>query len=56
MKEFHGKAIGLDIEDIRAPLPLLFLAHEYMARGKNFHQPTLDVEVTSGWQEWMKVW
>lgn len=53
LNEFHGKAIGLDIEDIRAPLPLLCLVHEYMARGRNFYQPTPDVEVTGGWQEWM---
>ncbi|KAF8500812.1 hypothetical protein F5888DRAFT_1905132 [Russula emetica] len=29
LAQFHGKAIGLNIEDTRAPLPLLFLAHEY---------------------------
>lgn len=24
-----------------------------MARGRNFYQPTPDVEVASGWQDWM---
>ncbi|KAI0285236.1 hypothetical protein BC826DRAFT_1052473 [Russula brevipes] len=40
MSEFHGKAIGLDIKDQRAPLPLLFLAHEYMVHNH-------------GWQDWI---
>jgi hypothetical protein len=31
-----------------------FFVHEYMVCGRNFYQPTPDVEVvTSGWQEWM---
>jgi hypothetical protein len=51
--QFHGKAIALDGEDTHAPLPLLFLVHEYMVRGRNFYQPTPDVEVTRGWQEWI---
>jgi hypothetical protein len=51
--QFHGKAIALNIEDMHAAAPLLFLVHEYMARGKNFYQPTLDMEVTGSWQDWM---
>lgn len=52
-KQFHGKAIGLDVSDARAPLPVLFLIHEQMVRAKNFYQPTPDVEVTNDWQEWL---
>jgi len=50
---FHGKAVALNIEDAHAPDPLLLLVHEYRVRGRNFLQPTADVEVTSAWQEWM---
>jgi hypothetical protein len=53
LKQFHGKAITLDIEDIQAPLPLLFLSHEYRVRGRNIYQPKPDVEVSSDWQVWM---
>jgi hypothetical protein len=53
LKQFHNKAIGLDFEDIHAPLPLLFLVHEYMARGKNFYQTTSDTQVSVGWQGWI---
>lgn len=53
LKQFHSKAVGLDIEDIHAPLPLLFLVHEHMVRGKNFYQPTSDTQVTVGWQRWI---
>jgi len=53
LKQFHGKAIALDIKDMHAPLPLLFLVHEYTVRGMNFYQPTLDMQVTSGWQGWL---
>jgi hypothetical protein len=38
LEQFHGKAVALDIKDNRAPLPLLFLVHEYMVRGRNFYQ------------------
>ncbi len=55
MQPFHGKAIALDVDHQRAPLPLLFLVHEYKVRGKNPFQPTGDLrlEVTDGWQEWL---
>ena len=53
LRDFHGKAIALDINDRCAPLPLLFLVHEYMARGRNFYQPTADLEVDDGWQKWL---
>jgi len=49
--QFHGKAIALDFKDKHAPLPLLFLAHEYMVHGRNFYQPTADVEMTNDWQD-----
>ena len=55
LKQYHGKAIALDIEDVYAPLPLLFLVQENMARGRNFFQPTPNVEVTSRWQKWMVI-
>ncbi|KAH9980546.1 hypothetical protein BJV74DRAFT_779408 [Russula compacta] len=53
LEPFHGKAVALDFKDNRAPLPLLLLVHEYMVRGRNFYQPTPDVEVASGWQDWI---
>jgi len=53
LQQFHGKAIALDIKDMRAPLPLLFLVHEYRVRGRNFYQPTSDIKVTSDWPEWV---
>lgn len=53
LKQYHGKAIALDAEDLCAPFPLLFLVHENTVRGDNSHQPTPNVEVTSGWQKWM---
>jgi hypothetical protein len=51
----------LNIDDMRAPLPLLILVHEHAGesfflgavREKNFYQRTLEVEATSGWQEWV---
>jgi hypothetical protein len=47
---FHGKAIALDINHQRAPLPLLFLVHEYMARGQKF-LPTGDAR--HGGNRWL---
>jgi hypothetical protein len=38
---------------MHAAAPLLFLVHEYIVRGKNFYQPTPDVELTGSWQDWM---
>ncbi|EIW76852.1 hypothetical protein CONPUDRAFT_110500 [Coniophora puteana RWD-64-598 SS2] len=52
-KRLHGKAIALDFKDKRSPLPLLFLVHEYMVRGRNFFQRTSDVEITCEWQDWI---
>jgi hypothetical protein len=49
----HGKAIALDINHQHAPLPLLFLLHEYRVCTRNFYQPTPDVEVTNKWQDWL---
>ena len=53
MEQFHGKAVALDIKDNRAPLPLLFLVHEYMARGRNFFQPNPNLRVTNDFQDWI---
>ena len=51
---FHGKAIALDINENRAPLPLLFLVHEYRVRGRNFYQPLPGMEdITNDWQDWI---
>jgi hypothetical protein len=50
---FHGKAIALDINHEHAPLPLLFLTHEYMVRSRNFYRPMPSMEVSDDWQEWM---
>jgi hypothetical protein len=52
MAQFHGRAIALDIKDKHAPLPILFLVHEYMVRGRNFYQPT-PVEIGNSWQDWI---
>lgn len=53
LQPFHGKAIALDINHQRAPLPLFFLIHEFMVRGRNFYQPTAELAVTDRWQEWI---
>jgi hypothetical protein len=53
LKQFHGKAVALDIKDNRAPLPFLLLVHEYMVRGRNFYQPTPNLEVTNDSQDWV---
>jgi hypothetical protein len=50
--QLHGKAIALDVKDKHAPLPILFLVHEYMVRGRNFYQPT-PVEIGNSWQDWI---
>jgi hypothetical protein len=55
LAQFHGKAVALDVKYMWAPLPLLFLVHEYRVCGKNFYQPTPHVDVTSDWQEWMVI-
>jgi hypothetical protein len=49
----HGKAIALDIKDKRAPIPILFLIHEFMVRGRNFYQSKTSVEVTHNFQDWI---
>ena len=46
MQPYHGKVIALDSSHSRAPLPLLFLVHEYMVRGRNFYQSTSNIQVT----------
>jgi len=53
LKPFHGKAVALDIKDPRAPLPLLFLVHEFMVLGRNFYQPTPIMLGTPKWQDWL---
>jgi hypothetical protein len=53
LQQFHGKAIAVDIKDNHAPLPLLFLAHEYMVHGRNFYQPTPNLKVTNDFQDWV---
>ncbi len=55
LEPYHGKAIGLDINDQHVPLPLLLLVHEFRVRGTNFYQhgPMPEVEVTTDWQDWM---
>lgn len=53
LQPFHGKAIAIDVNHENAPLPLLLLVHEHIVRGRNFFQPTPNVEVTNGWQEWV---
>jgi hypothetical protein len=55
LQQYHGKAIAVNIDDTFAPLPILFVIHETMARGINFVQPTPDEEVTDSWQRWMVV-
>ena len=49
LREFHGKAIALDIKDITRALPLLFLVHEYRVRGENF----LPTNVRRGGNQWL---
>lgn len=46
LQPYHGKVIALDSDHPRAPLPLLFLVHEYMVRGRNFYQSTPNIQVT----------
>ncbi|TFK71442.1 hypothetical protein BDN72DRAFT_869994 [Pluteus cervinus] len=39
--EYHGKVVGLDIHDLHAPFPSLFIIHEMQVRG---HRPFLPIE------------
>lgn len=53
-RKFHGKAVALDVKDLYAPLPSLFIIHEIRARG--FHPfPPVNPDVPNGnhWQDWI---
>jgi len=53
LDQYHGKAVALDPKDHHAPLPLLFLVHEFRCRGRNFYQPTSDLKFVGSWQGWI---
>jgi len=51
---FHGKAVGLDINDSHAVFPSLFIIHEMRVRGHNPFQPANPtVPETFEWQDWI---
>ena len=51
---FHGKAVGLDINDSHAVFPSLFIIHEMRVRGHNpFHPTNPTIPETFGWQDWI---
>jgi hypothetical protein len=54
LQQFHGKAIALDIKDIYAPFPSLFIIHEMCVRGSYAFQPvapTVPNDIL--WQDWI---
>jgi hypothetical protein len=55
LRQFHGKAIALDIRYHHAPFPSLFIIHEMRVRGSYPFQstpPDLPDDIT--WQDWVQ--
>jgi hypothetical protein len=53
-RQFHGKAIALDINDRHAPFPSLFIIHEMRVRGFHPFQPLIpDIPNVIQWQDWI---
>jgi hypothetical protein len=51
---YHGKAVGLGINDVHAVFPSLFIIHEMRVRGHNPFQPTNPtLPQTLEWQNWI---
>ncbi|KAG6835003.1 hypothetical protein H0H93_005678 [Arthromyces matolae] len=54
LQDFHGKAVGLDINDVHAPFPSLFIIHEMRVRGFHPFQPLAPiVSDDMPWQDWI---
>ncbi len=52
-REFHGKALALDINHHHAPFPSLFLIHEMRVRGFHPFKPvSLALPDGNPWQDW----
>jgi hypothetical protein len=53
-RQFHGKAIALDINDRHVPFPSLFIIHEMRVRGFHPFQPLIpDIPRVIQWQDWI---
>jgi len=53
-RQFHGKAIALDINDRHVPFPSLFIIHEMRVRGFHPFQPLIPaIPSVIRWQDWV---
>jgi hypothetical protein len=54
LRQFHGKAIALDIRDSHVPFPSLFIIHEMRVRGYHPFQPVSpSISHDVPWQDWV---
>ncbi|KAN0085846.1 hypothetical protein V8E55_006980 [Tylopilus felleus] len=54
-KEYHGKAVALEIDDPHAPFPALLIIHEMRVRGFHpFQDPDLPIPNEIPWQDWLQ--
>ena len=54
LEQYHGKAVALDIRDVYAPFPSLFIIHEMRVRGANPFEPvSLAISDDLPWQDWI---
>ena len=54
LQRFHGKAIGIDINDRHSPFPSVFIIHEMRVRGHHPFMPIApDLPVDPLWQDWI---
>ncbi|KAG6820292.1 hypothetical protein H0H93_002730 [Arthromyces matolae] len=54
LEDFHGKAVGLDIDDVHAPFPSLLIIHEMRVRGFHPFQPLAPIVSDDiPWQDWI---
>jgi len=55
MQPYHGKAVALDILDLHAPFPSIFIIHELCVRAFNPFAPVSpDVPGDLCWQDWIE--
>ncbi|EJC98420.1 uncharacterized protein FOMMEDRAFT_114187 [Fomitiporia mediterranea MF3/22] len=54
LRQYHGKAIALDVGDRYAPFPSLFIVHEMRVRGFHPFRP-IQPDIGDGipWQDWI---
>jgi len=54
LEQYHGKAVALDIRDVYAPFPSLFIIHEMRVRGANPFEPVSPaISDDLPWQDWI---